>query len=118
MSKERELIKDMKILLECTDMGGLQRNADVLIGRAIELLAQPEQEQEVYKKGYAQSELDLKPEDFSEEVALIVLKQICDDNREDLEVIHIEADKLLCALLEEKYPNLVKKFIELPKWYA
>ena len=71
-----------------------------------------------YKKGYAQSELDLKPEDFSEEVALIVLKQICDDNREDLEVIHIEADKLLCALLEEKYPNLVKKFIELPKWYA
>ena len=67
---------------------------------------------------HAQSELDLKPEDFSEEVALIVLKQICDDNREDLEVIHFEADKLLCALLEEKYPNLVKKFIELPKWYA
>jgi len=32
----------MKILLECTSMGGLQRNADVLIGRAIELLAQPE----------------------------------------------------------------------------
>ena len=49
MSKERELIKDMKILLECTDMGGLQRNADVLIGRAIELLAQPEQEG-VYQK--------------------------------------------------------------------
>jgi hypothetical protein len=44
MSKERELIKDMKILLECTYIGGLQRNADVLIGRAIELLAQPEQE--------------------------------------------------------------------------
>jgi hypothetical protein len=44
MSKERELIRDMKILLECTYMGGLQRNADVLIGRAIELLTQPEQE--------------------------------------------------------------------------
>ena len=44
VSKERELIKDMKILLECTAMGGLQRNADVLIGRAIELLAQLEQE--------------------------------------------------------------------------
>jgi hypothetical protein len=55
MSKERELIKDMKILLECTDMGGLQRNADVLIGRAIELLAQPEPEQEVYAKGYAEA---------------------------------------------------------------
>lgn len=49
MSEERELIKDMKILLECTDIGGLQRNADVLIGRAIELLAQPEQEG-VYQK--------------------------------------------------------------------
>ena len=36
----------MKILLECTDMGGLQHNADVLIGRAIELLAQPEQSNE------------------------------------------------------------------------
>ena len=46
MSKERELIKDMKILLECTSMGGLQRNADVLIGRAIELLAKPEPDQE------------------------------------------------------------------------
>ncbi len=44
MSRERELIKDMKILLECTYMGGLQRNADVLIGRAIEILAQPERE--------------------------------------------------------------------------
>jgi hypothetical protein len=43
MSKERELIKNMKILLECSDMGGLRRNADVLINRAIELLAQPEQ---------------------------------------------------------------------------
>ena len=51
MSKERELIKDMKILLECTSMGGLQRNADVLIGRAIELLAKPEPDQEgVYQK--------------------------------------------------------------------
>jgi 16S rRNA G966 N2-methylase RsmD len=49
MSKERELIKDMKILLECTTMGGLQRNADVLIGRAIELLAQPEQAPVLYR---------------------------------------------------------------------
>lgn len=44
MSEERELIKDMKILLECTYSDGLQRQADVLIGRAIELLAEPEQE--------------------------------------------------------------------------
>jgi hypothetical protein len=32
----------MKILLESTDMSPLQRQSDALIGRAIELLAQPE----------------------------------------------------------------------------
>jgi hypothetical protein len=46
MSKERELIKAMKILLECTYMDSRQRQADALIGRAIELLAQPEPIQE------------------------------------------------------------------------
>ena len=63
MSKERELIKDMKILLECTAMGGLQRNSDVLIGRATELLAQPKQEPEQeliakYREGYKKGFLD------------------------------------------------------------
>ena len=111
MSKERELLERWVMQNNFAEYYALREES-------VTFLTQPEQEQEVYKKGYAQSELDLKPEDFSEEVALIVLKQICDDNREDLEVIHIEADKLLCALLEEKYPNLVKKFIELPKWYA
>jgi len=55
MSKERELIKAMKILLECTYMDSRQRQADVLIGRAIELLAQPEQDPvdwEKEKKSY------------------------------------------------------------------
>ena len=42
MSKELDLIKAMKILLECTDMDALQSQSDALIGRAIELLAQPE----------------------------------------------------------------------------
>ena len=42
MNKKRELIKEMVVLLECTDSGGLQRQADKLIGRAIELLAQRE----------------------------------------------------------------------------
>ena len=69
MSKEIELIRDMKILLECTDMGGLQRQADVLIGRAIELLAQPEYIEEEwhqigyekgYKRGYDAAVCDLK----------------------------------------------------------
>ena len=44
MSKALDLIKDMKILLESTDMSPLQRQSDVLIGRAIYLLAQPEQD--------------------------------------------------------------------------
>jgi hypothetical protein len=41
-SHERVLIKDMKVLLESTDMSPLQRQSDNLIGRAIELLAKPE----------------------------------------------------------------------------
>jgi hypothetical protein len=45
MSAERELINAMKILLEGTDMDALQSQSEALIGRATELLAQPEQEQ-------------------------------------------------------------------------
>jgi hypothetical protein len=41
-SHERALIKDMMVLLESTDMSPLQRQSDNLIGRAKELLAQPE----------------------------------------------------------------------------
>ena len=56
MSKELDLIKAMKILLECTDMDALQSQSDALIGRAIELLAQPEQEplseDEIFNIGY------------------------------------------------------------------
>lgn len=81
MSKERELIKDMKILLECTDMttsnlkwectdmGSLQRNADVLISRAIELLAQPVPEQSNkwwYGKGVEDTKYFLTREPLSE----------------------------------------------------
>jgi len=55
---------------------------------------------------------------MNEQEALVVLKAICDDNEKDWEVIHIEADKLLLQLLEEKYPNLVREFTALTKWYA
>jgi hypothetical protein len=44
MNPERKLINAMKVLLECTDMDALQGQSDALIGRAIELLAQPEQD--------------------------------------------------------------------------
>lgn len=75
MSKERELIKDMKILLECTYIGGLQRNADVLIGRAIELLAQPEpsltgdQLIDMWRDGYDAGARLAHPEQEQEPVA-------------------------------------------------
>lgn len=32
--------------------------------------------------------------------------------------MHIEADELLCTLLEKDYPNLVAQYKALPKWYA
>lgn len=57
-------------------------------------------------------------EEGEEERALAVLKEICERSREDIEVMHIEADELLCSLLEDKYPQLVKEFKSLPKWYA
>ena len=47
MIKERALIKDMMVLLESTDMSPLQRQSDNLVGRAIEILTQPEQEVKV-----------------------------------------------------------------------
>lgn len=75
MNKERELIKDMKILLECTYSGGLQRNADVLIGRAIELLAQPEQEP---RKPLSDDEIGILWEtNFTSNVPYYVFDEIC-----------------------------------------
>lgn len=77
MGKERALIKDMKVLLECTDMGSLQRNTDVLIGRAIELLAQPEpsltgdQLIDMWRDGYDAGARLAHPEQEQEPVAWI-----------------------------------------------
>lgn len=53
-----------------------------------------------------------------EQEALAVLKEICERNIGDTEMIHWEADDLLCALLEKDYPNLVAQYKALPKWYA
>ena len=52
MSKALDLIKDMKILLESTDMSPLQKQSDNLIGRAIELFAQPKQEPVAWRKDH------------------------------------------------------------------
>lgn len=53
-----------------------------------------------------------------EQGALEALRKIVRDNDKDWEVIHMEADELLCSLLEDKYPQLVKEFKSLNKWYA
>ena len=55
---------------------------------------------------------------MSEQEALAVLKELCERNIGDTEMTHWEADDLLCALLKKDYPNLVAKYIALPKWYA
>ena len=53
MSKERALLRRVKVLLECSNMEPLQRQTDLIVGEIKELLAQPEQE--VYAKGYAEA---------------------------------------------------------------
>ena len=55
---------------------------------------------------------------MNEQEALEELKEICDEFKDDREIMHIEADQLLCRLLKDKYPNLVKEFNLLYKWYA
>jgi hypothetical protein len=55
---------------------------------------------------------------MNEQEALEELKEICDEFKGDTEEIHYYADKLLCRLLKDKYPNLVKEFKLLHKWYA
>jgi hypothetical protein len=43
MSKERELLRRIKVLLECSNMEPLQRQTDLIVGEIKELLTQPEQ---------------------------------------------------------------------------
>ena len=39
-------------------------------------------------------------------------------NEGDWEVVHCDADNLLCDLLRDKYPEVVEWFENLEKWYA
>lgn len=55
---------------------------------------------------------------MNEQQALEQLKAICDEHKGDIESVHLYADRLLCKLLEAEYPNLVKEYKALPKWYA
>lgn len=80
MSKERLLLVRAKVLLECVDTAP-QDQADLIIKDIQELLTKPEPfmfkdrkltgslivHDDMYKKGYAQAELDLKREPFGEE---------------------------------------------------
>ena len=48
MSKERELLRRVKVLLECSNMEPLQRQTDLIVGEIKELLAQTDQEPEAW----------------------------------------------------------------------
>jgi len=51
------------------------------------------------------------------ELALEALRSL--EKLDDTEMAHIEADKVLCSLLEyEGYEEVVKLFNQLKKWYA
>lgn len=61
MSKERALLRRVKVLLECSNMEPLQRQTDLIVGEIIELLSQPEQtEQEPSTDDYAKLKEDYK----------------------------------------------------------
>ena len=49
MSVERDLLRRVKVLLECSNMEPLQKQADRIIGEIKELLEQPEQEPFIFK---------------------------------------------------------------------
>lgn len=51
------------------------------------------------------------------ELALEALRSL--EKLDDTEMAHIEADKVLCSLLEyEGYEEVIKLFNQLKKWYA
>lgn len=55
---------------------------------------------------------------MSEQEALERFKELHINNEGDTEYLHWAADDLLCDLLEDKYPELIKQYKALPKWYA
>lgn len=51
------------------------------------------------------------------ELALEALRSL--EKLDDIEMAHLEADKVLCTLLKyEGYEEVVKLFNQLKKWYA
>ena len=50
--------------------------------------------------------------------ALAALEKILVEEHGDWEEAHVRADALLCKLLEDKYPELIKKYKSLTKWYS
>ncbi len=47
------------------------------------------------------------------------MKEINNNHRVDFELVHIEADELLCELLTELgYEDVVNEYKKIGKWYA
>jgi hypothetical protein len=68
MSAERDLLRRVKVLLECSNMEPLQRQTDLIVGEIKDLLAQSEQEP--FKPdwvNYRQGVEDAKREPLSEQ---------------------------------------------------
>jgi len=55
---------------------------------------------------------------MTDQEAVEALVQLINAADGDWEVIHIKADRLLCELLKDKYPELVEEYCSLPKWYS
>lgn len=55
---------------------------------------------------------------MNEQQALDELNEITHHWEGDPEMMHLEADRLLCSLLEGEYPELVKQFKALHKYYG
>ena len=76
-TEERELLVRAKVLLDCVDTAPLQDQADLIVRKITELLAQPEEapmpprapmtQREAYQRGYATARRDYKREPLSYE---------------------------------------------------
>jgi hypothetical protein len=55
---------------------------------------------------------------MTDQEALAALKTIIAEEDKDWEEIHVKADRLLCSLLEREYPNLIREYQALTKWYS
>jgi len=55
---------------------------------------------------------------MTDQEAVEALVQILVEENGDWGDAHMRADDLLCELLKDKYPELVKKYDSFTKWYS